>query len=154
MQAEDGKVDGRILTFQAGGGFFGIPLKWVVAVRSSAADQQAGEGDGSFVPEGEKTAFFDLNAWLGKESSPRGSSSTLLLGQTHAVAAAAIDRPGRVVEASQVYEWPKMCRSMAEGIITGVMKDRDQLVLLVDPEALLRAINKEPDTGSQGGERL
>ena len=78
----------------------------------------------------------------------------LVLGRTCAAAAAVIDSPGRVVEGLKVYGWPKMCRSMTEGIITGVIDDRDQLVLLLDPEALLRVISEEPDTRSQGGERL
>ena len=154
MQEEDAKADDRILTFQAGGGFFGIPLDWVMAVRSCIEDVPSGETAGSLVFEEKEVALFDLSAWLGKGNSARGSSSMLVLGRTRAAAAAVIDSPGRVIEASRVYEWPKMCRSMAEGIITGVVDDRDHLVLLVDPEALLRVISEEPDTRSQGGERL
>lgn len=154
MQEEDKRVDDRILTFQAGGGLFGIPLEWVIAVRSGIGDSPAGKTADSLLFEGEEIALFDLSAWLGKGKSARSSSSMLVLGRTCAAAAAVIDSPGRVVGALKVYVWPKMCRSMAEGVVTGVMDDRDHLVLLLDPEALLRVISEEPDTRSQGGERL
>jgi hypothetical protein len=154
MQEEDGKAGRRILTFQAGGGFFGIPLDWVIAVRSGAEDAPSGEQVGSQVFEEKSRLLFDLSAWLGKGNSARGSSSRLVLGRKCVAVVVLIDSPGRVIEALKVYEWPKMCRSMTEGIIAGVLDDRDQLVLLVDPEALLRVISEEPDTRSQGGERL
>jgi chemotaxis signal transduction protein len=154
MQEEDKRADDRVLTFQAGGGFFGIPLEWVIAVRSGIEDAPSGETVDFLLFEGEEIALFDLSAWLGKGNLARRSSSMLVLGRTCAAAAAVIDSPGRVVGALEVYGWPKMCRSMAGGVVTGVMDDQDQLVLLLDPEALLRVISEEPDTRSQGGERL
>lgn len=154
MQEGYKRADERVLTFQAGGGYFGIPLEWVVAVRSGVGEVLSGETRDPLLFEGKEIALFDLNAWLGKGNSVGRSSSVLVLGRTSAAAAAVIDSPGRVVEGKKVYGWPKMCRAMAEGIITGVMDDRDQLILLVDPEALLRVISEEPDTRSQGGERL
>jgi chemotaxis signal transduction protein len=153
MQEEDKRADNRILTFQAGGGFFGIPLEWVIAVRSGIEDAPSGESNGSLFFEEKEIKLFDLSAWLGKGKPAGKSSSMLVIGRSSVAAAAIVDSPGRVVEALEVYRWPEMCRSMAEGIITGVVDDRDQLVLLVDPEALLRVISEEPDTRSQGGER-
>lgn len=154
MHDGDKRADDRVLTFQAGGGYFGIPLEWVAGVRSGVGGALSGETLDPFLFEEKEIALFDLNAWLGKANSVGRSSSVLVLGRTCAVAAAVIDGPGRVVGGRKIYGWPKMCRSMAEGIITGVMDDRDQLILLVDPEALLRVISEEPDTRSQGGERL
>ena len=123
----------KILTFQVGAGTFGVPLSWVYAVE--AAETASGR-DGTCAFRGARIPVVDLAGFFKWHAKAGGS--LLILGRTHAEAAAFIDSPGVCTRFREVYKLPDLCQSFVGDTFTGVLVNGETIILMVDPERLCR----------------
>ncbi len=145
MAGAEVPVDGKVLTFQAGSGRFGIPLEWVRAVLEGDTQTDSEVESGEIHFRGRDLPVLDIGKWFGRSGAAGKFPSLLIIGEREAVAAVRVDSPGRVLNAGTMSEWPMLCRELVEGVFCGVIIQGASLILVVDPEGLYNAIIRNGD---------
>jgi len=147
MEGRKGRSDRRFLTFQIGGGRYGISLDWVCAVQESAAEE------GKLHFRGCELPLVNLAAWFGTATAKARLPSLLLIGKGEAEVALRVDSLGAVMSGERIRSWPALCGELVEGVFQGVIVEGESHILVVDPETICRAITAESDGSSRGGTR-
>jgi chemotaxis signal transduction protein len=128
----------RILTFRVGKGNFGFPLEWVCGLDEGTGSVREESGTITTRFRGREVPVIDIGRWLEMGISKDEASNLLVVGRGEEMAAALVSQTGELVETESIQEWPPLCRPLVEGVFTGVVCHAENLVLVVDPEGILR----------------
>lgn len=155
MFDEKGATHDRLLAFRVGTGHYTIALEWVCAVREAADPEGAVGIDKLTSCRDHEIPVFDPRQWgwggtvVGVAGEPAGTQ--IIIGRGEEQVALLADATEGLVEAPEIRGFPAWIAPLAGEEFRGVALQPDGVLLVVDPEALLKMTRGDGATREAGG---